>query len=531
MNSTEKFIEKVRESGRKVTKATNGEWLVQCPGHADGRPSLTVRHSGQMTLLNCFAGCQSKDIAAAVGLSMKDLFDNPEGAVYNYYDNGKLVRSVMRTPEKKFFQKIVDGERVVLYVPEGVDLAAAVKEKRGQVFIVEGEKDADTLASLGINAVSSPMGAGSWHKCDYSPLYGIPNATIVADDDKPGMERAEGLYAFLKPHVGFVEVVKAAVGKDATDHVMAGKTVFEFVQVPINEPVDEEFEEAVATRRFSNKVISEAKRRDSDEEASRISEKLSPKPLSEILSMDTSHDWLVPGLLERRDRFVLTGTEGMGKSHLLRQICVTTASGLHPFTLSRYVDPLKILVVDAENSEKQWARGARYITDLAGRKGKVNPVNNMVVSAGVRLDFTLQSNINEIHKLIDEHDPDILYIGPLYKLVPKAINTDDDAAPVIAALDSFRERGVTMLMEAHAGHTKLADGKRDLRPRGSAALLGWPEFGFGIQPDPATPGFAELVKWRGDREEREWPSTLYKGKPGELPWEPGDIFPGMFTGD
>lgn len=525
MNSTERFVEKIRESGRKVTRATNGEYLVQCPAHNDGRPSLTVRHAGQMTLLNCFAGCTHKDIAAALGLTDKDLFDNQEGAVYNYYDDGKLVRSVMRTPGKKFFQKIVDGERVVLYVPEGIDLKTVVSEPRGHVYIVEGEKDADTLASVGATAVSAPMGAGSWHKCDYSSLYGIPNATIVADDDEPGMERAHGLYSFLKPHVGYVEVVKAASGKDATDHIMSGNTIFDFVKVDIAEPVDVEFEEAVASRRFSNKVISEAKRRDLDDEASRISEKLSPKPLDEILSMDTSHDWLVPGLLERRDRFVLTGTEGMGKSHMLRQICVTTASGLHPFTLGRFVDPVKVLVVDAENSEKQWARGARYITDLAARKGQVDPRSNIVVSAGVRLDFTLQSNINEIHKLLDEHDPDILYIGPLYKLVPKAINTDDDAAPVIAALDSFRERGVTMLMEAHAGHTKLTDGKRDLRPRGSAALLGWPEFGFGIQPDVANPGFAELVRWRGEREEREWPSTLYKGKPGELPWEPGDIFP------
>jgi RecA-family ATPase len=40
---------------------------------------------------------------------------------------------------------------------------------------------------------------------------------------------------------------------------------------------------------------------------------------------------VIPGLLERRDRLMLTGEEGLGKSYLLRQIAVMAAAGLDPF--------------------------------------------------------------------------------------------------------------------------------------------------------------------------------------------------------
>ena len=73
----------------------------------------------------------------------------------------------------------------------------------------------------------------------------------------------------------------------------------------------------------------------------------------------------------------------------------------------------------------------------------------------------------------------ILAIGPLSRLVPRALQTDDEAAPVLAALDTIRDRDIALLIEAHAGHTVGKGGQRDLRPRGSSALLGWPGLGVG----------------------------------------------------
>ena len=245
------------------------------------------------------------------------------------------------------------------------------------------------------------------------------------------------------------------------------------------------------------------------------------KKLKDILDGEDTYDWLIPGLLERRDRLIVTGPEGFGKTTFIRQISILAAAGINPITFNR-IDPVRVLVVDAENTEMQWRRAVRSISETAARLGLADPREVIHIAAGKRIDITKGSHLAEIHKLVDTHNPDMLMIGPLYKLVSKAINSDDDAAPLIVALDSLRDRGLSLIMEAHAGKSANADGERDLRPRGSAALLGWPEFGFGLRPVPGDSDSVVLSRWRGDRDQRDWPKKMRKG--GVWPWTPEEIY-------
>lgn len=237
--------------------------------------------------------------------------------------------------------------------------------------------------------------------------------------------------------------------------------------------------------------------------------------LGEVLEGDDDYEWVIPGLLERGDRFVLTGQEGGGKTTLIRQIAICAAAGVHPFT-RQAIDPVDVLYIDVENTERQWRRKARGIATQAASIGGRDPRQHLRLVCTGRMDITTDRALGAVHRLLDEHQPGILVIGPLYKLVPGAITNDDDAAPLITALDSLRERGVCLLMEAHAGHAVGKGGERDLRPRGSSALLGWPEFGYGVQLKADDPQIAYLVRWRGDRDEREWPAALARG--GQFPW-------------
>ncbi|GIT80205.1 hypothetical protein LLS1_18740 [Leifsonia sp. LS1] len=244
---------------------------------------------------------------------------------------------------------------------------------------------------------------------------------------------------------------------------------------------------------------------------------LRTKLLSEVMEGDDSYDWVIDGLLERRDRLVITGGEGAGKTTFVRQLALLSAAGIHPLFFHP-IEPVNVLVVDAENTEKQWRRAIRPLAGAAAQMGSVDPLSAINMVAGTRIDITQGSHLGEIHRLIDQHEPDVVFIGPLYKLVTGAITNDDDAAPLIVALDSLRDRGVALVMEAHAGHAKGVGGERDLRPRGSAALLGWPEFGFGLQKHEEDEHLARLVRWRGDREERGWPAYLRHGI--TWPWVP-----------
>lgn len=241
--------------------------------------------------------------------------------------------------------------------------------------------------------------------------------------------------------------------------------------------------------------------------------------LGDILAMDADYDWLVPGLLERKDRLIITGPEGFGKSTLVRQLAVCACAGLHPFDFTKH-EPIEVLVIDVENTRQQWQRKTGTLAERVAKIGVRDPRRHLQVINRGRLDLTNPAHEALVHRWIDRYRPDMVLIGPLYKLVPRAITNDDDAAPLITALDGLRDRGLTLVMEAHAGKGTEAGGDRDLRPRGSSALLGWPEFGFGIRPDPDDAQVSHVIRWRGDRDERDWPKHLVRSTQTQvLPWE------------
>ncbi len=60
-------LERVHRCGRG--------WIARCPAHEDKTASLSVAAGDDgRTLLHCFAGCSSADVAHAIGLQLGDLF-------------------------------------------------------------------------------------------------------------------------------------------------------------------------------------------------------------------------------------------------------------------------------------------------------------------------------------------------------------------------------------------------------------------------------------------------------------------------
>lgn len=58
-------------------RGANGKWRAQCPAHKSKGLSLAIAEYDRRVLLHCFAGCDAGSVLTALGLSLRDLYDEP----------------------------------------------------------------------------------------------------------------------------------------------------------------------------------------------------------------------------------------------------------------------------------------------------------------------------------------------------------------------------------------------------------------------------------------------------------------------
>lgn len=233
-----------------------------------------------------------------------------------------------------------------------------------------------------------------------------------------------------------------------------------------------------------------------------------PAELNQFLATeDEEYNWLIPGLLEIGDRLILTGNEGKGKSTFLRQFGVMVAAGVHPFT-QELTEAKRVLYVDLENSERQVRRKLREITWNAD----VDPNQMYVACIPEGVDFSHPAEQQAFSRMLGNIWPDLLIIGPMYKMAPE-LEKETSSAALAAALDQWRTHfEFSLMMESHQPHQVVTSTQkfRPERPFGSSLWLRWPEFGMCLEDD------GHLRPWRGARDVRDWPEKLRHG--ADWPW-------------
>jgi hypothetical protein len=130
---------------------------------------------------------------------------------YDYRDEqGELLMQVVRMEPKTFRQRRPDGDdwnwsvKGVRVVPYRLrDLLAAPD---AVVYLVEGEKDADRLASLGLVATCNAGGAGKWRK-EHSEFLRGRHVVILPDNDDAGREHAKNAAKTLRGIAAQVRVI------------------------------------------------------------------------------------------------------------------------------------------------------------------------------------------------------------------------------------------------------------------------------------------------------------------------------------
>jgi replicative DNA helicase len=267
------------------------------------------------------------------------------------------------------------------------------------------------------------------------------------------------------------------------------------------------------------------------------------RTVHDLLNEDEEEEeWMIPGLIERGERIVITGPEGLGKSTVIKQLACCVAAGVDPWTQERVSrDGFRVLHIDTENSRRQTRRNYRWIG--AGMPKNTAPdwrqrISLHINTAGVNLAGRDRA---WFHQVAAACSPDLIVLGPAYKLMTGLDpNKDSDVLSLLAAIDEVRTRhDSAVLIEAHSPHGSEMT-KRPVRPFGSSVWLRWPEVGFGFRVDEdqeksiremektqgirrfgnksARPEHLQIVSWRGQREDRDWPGGIAWGPDGGLPW-------------
>ncbi|NNG36926.1 AAA family ATPase [Nakamurella aerolata] len=248
-----------------------------------------------------------------------------------------------------------------------------------------------------------------------------------------------------------------------------------------------------------------------------------PPTIADLLDLEFTHDWLVPGLMERRERIVLVAAEGAGKSVWLSQIGIALAGGCHPMTGQRIDGPKRVLLIDAENSLQQTQRRFRWIADRFGDRLTVGWARNVIHHIRPEgLDLPGRDRA-WLMKVCAAASPDLIIFTPAYKLMRGNPQLDSDVLALLQVMDEVRVRhNAALLIETHTGHGLDETGRRAVRPYGSSVWLRWPEIGIGLTRHVVNEMVMDdelaVGQWRGMREERAWPSVIQRGRDRQLPW-------------
>ena len=151
---------------------------------------------------------------------------------YDYHDAaGTLIFQVCRYEPKTFRQRRPDGRGGWIWNLKGVtqlpyhlaELIEAVALER-PIFVVEGEKDVETLMSLGMAATTNAGGTKKW-KPEFAEFLAGADVVIIPDNDDAGRDHAQAVARSATGKAARVRILKLPglpPKGDVTDWFAAG---------------------------------------------------------------------------------------------------------------------------------------------------------------------------------------------------------------------------------------------------------------------------------------------------------------------
>lgn len=402
--------------------------------------------------------------APAIGHSNGHAAARKIAATYDYLDEaGAPVFQVVRYEPKDFAQRRPDGAGGWTWSVKGVrqvpyrlpELIEAIGQDR-QIFVVEGERDADNLAALGVPTTTNARGAGKWSS-EQSDYFDGARVVIIPDNDEPGRRHADGVGAALfgrAADVRLLELPELPPKGDVSDWLTGGGTV------------EKLYELAAAAPPWQRAAP------DSEDPATERKEPIRPLDFSSVAEWHgqdvPERRWLVPRRIPMANVTLLSGDGAAGKTTIALQLCVAVVCGSD--WLNAVIDQqgLAFFFTAEEDDDEIRRRLAAIVAhrqisfrDLVELKRWCQPCGDAALAVADRSGTLVRPTalFEQLEAAAIETRPALIVIEAAADVFPVNENDRGTARQCVALLRRLAMRsGAAVLLLAHPSLSGIASG-------------------------------------------------------------------------
>jgi len=233
-----------------------------------------------------------------------------------------------------------------------------------------------------------------------------------------------------------------------------------------------------------------------------------------------THEWVIPCMLERQERFMLIAPVKAGKTVLTRQVALSLAAGRHPFNQATPVEPMRTLLVDLENPAGVARRDLRRQVEKMDDLWETDNPNAYILHRPAGIHLGDHQDRVLLRQAVERLRIDLLCLSPIYKAYDGLDKSwEEQAFGVQKPLDRLREDyNLAIWLEHHAPHGEK--GQVALRPFGSSRWGRWLDYQAALVPTGPAP--YTTLRWDCVRrdEQKMAPESIRRGIGMEPSWVP-----------
>jgi hypothetical protein len=408
-------------------------------------------------------------------------------AEYDYKDEGgELLFQVVRLEPKSFRHRRPDGKGGWLW--QGSDRRVVyrwpdlLKYPNATAFIVEGEKDADRLASL--NLCATTVASGEWTENCVKALAGR-DCLVLEDNDDTGRKKALNAATLLHPGAKSIRIVRLPGlpdGGDVSDWLDGDPgRASRFVDVCFDGPLWKPEETTDAAGVGPDKAAAAFERGAQRSKEPDKKEQHFKLTRFDAVLLGSSAVYLVKGLAPTGGLTVVWGPPKSGKSFWTFDLAMHVARG--ELYRGRRVQPGPVVYLALEGGE-----GFRARIEAYRRHHRVAEVPFYLITD--RTDL-VKDHGDLVCAIREQTRPVLVVIDTLNRSLAGSESKDEDMAAYILAADAIREAfRCAVIIIHHCG----VDGSR---PRGHTSLTGAADAQIAVARDAAA-NIVATVEWMKD---------------------------------